>query len=64
MGKNMIIIAIGLGVVPIGFLIGGDDSAGFCKQSHPRYNGLHPVCRVCGHCALRGSHSDDISDLQ
>jgi len=41
-----------------------DESAGFCKQSHPQYNNLHPVCRVCGHCALRGSHSDDTSDLQ
>ena len=41
-----------------------DDSAGFCKQSHPQFNNLHPVCRKCGHCALRGSHSDDLSDLQ
>ena len=41
-----------------------DESVGFCKQSHPQYNNLHPVCRVCGHCALRGSHSDDTSDLQ
>jgi len=29
-----------------------DDDAGFCKQQHLQYNGLHPVCRVCGHCAL------------
>ena len=41
-----------------------DESAGFCKQAHPKYNNLHPVCRVCGHCVLRGKHSDDTSDLR
>jgi len=41
-----------------------DDDAGFCKQSHPQHNNLHPVCRKCGHCVLRGSHADDTSDLQ
>ena len=39
-------------------------NSGFCTQPHPQYNNLHPVCRRCGHCVLRGSHSDDISDLQ
>ncbi|MEE2686903.1 MAG: hypothetical protein VX921_01500 [Chloroflexota bacterium] len=41
-----------------------DSSAGFCTQRHAQYNNLHPVCRTCGHCALRGSHSDDLSDLE
>ena len=41
-----------------------DSDAGFCKQSHPSFNNLHPVCRVCGHCVLRGNHSDDTSDLK
>ena len=41
-----------------------DEGAGFCKQSHPQHNNLHPVCRKCGHCVLRGNHSDDTSDLQ
>ncbi len=48
-----------------------DSNAGFCKQVH-YYNlkgpvdlhSLHPVCRRCGHCVLRGSHADDISDLE
>ena len=40
-----------------------DANAGFCSQPHPQYNNLHPVCRRCGHCVLRGSHNDDISDL-
>ena len=31
---------------------------------HPQYNNLHPVCRKCGHCVLRGKHSDDTSDLE
>ena len=30
-------------------------NAGFCKQIHkPEYGNLHPVCRRCGHCVLRG----------
>lgn len=49
-----------------------DSNAGFCKAYHPgsllktalQYEGLHPVCRRCGHCVLRGSHADDISDLE
>ncbi len=41
-----------------------DDGAGFCTMRHPQYNNLHPVCRRCGHCVLRGKHSDDISDLE
>jgi len=40
-----------------------DSSAGFCKQGHIQHNNLHPVCRRCGHCVLRGGHSDDTSDL-
>ena len=41
-----------------------DADAGFCTSRHPQYNNLHPVCRRCGHCVLRGSHSDDTSDLE
>lgn len=47
-----------------------DSNAGFCKQGHAnlsyakRFWPLHPVCRRCGHCVLRGSHADDISDLE
>ncbi len=48
-----------------------DPDAGFCKASHPevwaagwRYKDHHPVCRKCRHCVLRGSHADDISDLE
>ena len=26
-------------------------------------NGLHPVCKVCGHCVLRGKHNDPGDDL-
>ena len=40
-----------------------DDPSSFCKQPHPQHNNLHPVCRRCGHCVLRGSHDDDTSDL-
>ena len=40
-------------------------NAGFCKQTHnPEYGNLHPVCRSCGHCVLRGQHNDDTSDLE
>ena len=41
-----------------------DPEAGFCRMPHPQYSGLHPVCKSCGHCVLRGSHDDDISKLQ
>ncbi len=41
-----------------------DSNAGFCKSRHSSSGGLHPVCRRCGHCVLRGSHADDISDLE
>ena len=40
-------------------------NAGFCKKIHkPEYGNLHPVCRRCGHCVLRGQHNDDTSDLE
>ena len=41
-----------------------DPKASWCQQPHPEYNGLHPVCKVCGHCVLRGTHKDDASDLK
>ena len=52
-----------------------DSDAGFCKVQHSGvyqsqtyqqvipYVG-HPICKKCGHCVLRGSHADDISDLE
>ena len=41
-----------------------DADSGFCKQPHPQYRGLHPVCMTCGHCVLRGKHRDDAQDLE
>ena len=41
-----------------------NDDPSMCKQPHPQYRNLHPVCRRCGHCVLRGKHSDDTSDLE
>ena len=35
----------------------------FCSQRHPQYDNLHPLCRKCKHCALRGKHDEDASDL-
>ena len=35
------------------------DSA-WCAIQHPRWAPLHPVCRLCGHCVLRGKHDDDL----
>ena len=40
-----------------------EPASGFCKIPHPKYQNRHPVCRVCGHCVLRGNHVDDASDL-
>jgi len=34
-----------------------------CPQYHQDFGGLHPVCKVCRHCVLRGKHQDDGSDL-
>jgi len=41
-----------------------DPNAGFCKLSHPKWKNLHPICRRCGHCVLRGSHVDNTDDLK
>ena len=38
-------------------------ASGFCKIPHPKYQNRHPVCKVCGHCVLRGNHMGDASDL-
>ena len=35
----------------------------FCNIPHPKYQNRHPVCKVCGHCVLRGNHRDDAADL-
>ena len=40
-----------------------EPASGFCKIPHPKYQNRHPVCKVCGHCVLRGNHMDDASDL-
>ena len=40
-----------------------DSSAPLCQQKHEKYGGLHPVCKHCSHCVLRGRHLDDGSDL-
>ena len=40
-----------------------DPNAGFCRIPHVKYQNRHPVCKVCGHCVLRGNHLDDASDL-
>ena len=38
-------------------------SVPLCSSRHPQFSGLHPVCKVCSHCVLRGEHLDDASDL-
>lgn len=40
-----------------------DPNARMCSARHRKFGNLHPVCRVCGHCVLRGSHRDDRADL-
>ena len=40
-----------------------EPASGFCKIPHPKYQNKHPVCKICGHCVLRGNHMDDASDL-
>jgi len=42
------------------------DDGSWCKggPDHARFNGLHPICKVCGHCVLRGTHLDDAADLK
>ena len=40
-----------------------DSGAPLCPQYHQDFGGLHPVCKVCRHCVLRGKHQDDGSDL-
>ena len=37
---------------------------GVHRFQHKEHGNLHPVCRLCGHCVLRGSHNDDTSDLE
>ena len=40
-----------------------EPSAPLCTIPHPKYANRHPVCKVCGHCVLRGNHMDDADDL-
>ena len=35
-----------------------------CPACHGQYGGLHPRCKACGHCVLRGKHQDEGSDLK
>ena len=41
-----------------------DADAGFCPTNHVAYNRLHPVCKRCGHCVMRGKHDDNTSDIK
>ena len=40
-----------------------DAKAGYCPNTHHEFGGRHPVCKICGHCVLRGEHEDDADDL-
>ena len=41
-----------------------DPDPGICPTYHPETPGVHPVCKWCGHCVLRGSHIDDAEDVK
>ena len=41
-----------------------DPDAPLCSGYHPESPGLHPVCKACRHCVLRGSHQDDAQDVR
>lgn len=41
-----------------------DANAPWCPSSHPETPGVHPLCKLCGHCVLRGSHADDAEDVR
>lgn len=41
-----------------------DSNAKLCSILHKDYAPYHPLCKVCKHCVLRGTHDDDISDLR
>ena len=36
---------------------------GLCTLMHPNYAPMHPLCRLCHHCVLRGRHDDTVDDL-
>ena len=40
-----------------------DAQAPWCSTHHEKFAGMHPRCKTCGHCVMRGSHSDDAQDL-
>ena len=56
----------------------GDDSPGYCEgcprcqkpegswcsSYHQETPGVHPICKWCGHCVLRGKHIDDATDVR
>ena len=39
------------------------DNPDFCTEVHERYKPYHPLCKACRHCALRGTHDENGSDL-
>lgn len=41
-----------------------DSQAPLCGSYHPETPGVHPVCKWCGHCVLRGTHIDDAEDVR
>ena len=38
--------------------------APMCREHHPECPGVHPVCKVCRHCAFDGAHIDDAEDVR
>ena len=40
-----------------------DSGSKMCNIPHPKYGNRHPICKICGHCVLRGRHQDDAADL-
>ena len=36
----------------------------WCSGGHEETPGEHPLCKVCGHCALRGGHLDPAEDVR
>ena len=41
-----------------------DVNAPWCPAHHPETPGVHPICKWCHHCVLRGSHVDDAEDVR
>ena len=41
-----------------------DPQSPTCQIQHPKFANLHPVCKTCQHCVLRGKHQDEAPDLE